>query len=205
MCLEGYHAGKLRSRPVWAELLARGFFHEANEPLAVERRGHAAQLAVDPAYPLVPRLRVLHCGVHLCRFRKGEQSLPYTARVAEFAMSRQPSRQECSLPHAQTHDIDVRSEQQLARFAVQLKRPGLHASNAGNRAFDITCVLHYDVAMQQASRSCSSTFNVANTHEFARQTPQPAASHPTRAQAEAHSHNPKNQPRTPCRWAKRPT
>lgn len=44
---------------------AGGFFHEANEPLAVQRGVHAAQLAPDPAYPLEPRLRVLHFGVHL--------------------------------------------------------------------------------------------------------------------------------------------
>lgn len=48
------------------EFLARGFFHEANEPLAVELRVHAAELALDPAYPLVPRLGVLQVGVHLC-------------------------------------------------------------------------------------------------------------------------------------------
>lgn len=47
------------------EFLARRFFHEANEALAVELRIHAAKFALDPTYPLVPRLDVLQLGVYL--------------------------------------------------------------------------------------------------------------------------------------------
>lgn len=45
--------------------LPRGFFHEAYEALAVELGVHAAELALDPADALVPRLEVLQLGIHL--------------------------------------------------------------------------------------------------------------------------------------------
>lgn len=63
--------------------------HEVDEALAVQLRGHAAQLVPSPAHAFVPRFRVLHLGVHLIRFDKKKKLMKGGFPLSTFSAAAQ--------------------------------------------------------------------------------------------------------------------
>lgn len=69
--------------PIAPSCSARVLFHELDEALAVQLRGHAAELAPSPAHAFVPRFGVLHLGVHLLRFENTKKMKKrFTKRIS---------------------------------------------------------------------------------------------------------------------------
>lgn len=91
--------------------LTRVLCHEVDEALAVQLRGHAAQLVPSPAQAFVPRFRVLHLGVHLVRFDR-KKTLIKAVSIVSAAAQRD----------GRTHFVTVVPRCRIYRFYLDTRR-----------------------------------------------------------------------------------